>query len=342
FRKSIADLGEVPFGMVSGRFYAMDRDKRWDRVASACQALIDADAPVAGDPVTAIEDSYAQGITDEFVEPVVMAGYEGMKDGDGVFMINYRADRVREILLALLDPDFDGFARARTVSFAAALGMSEYSTRHNRLMRTMFPPEMRERLLGEVISKAGLKQLRVAETEKYAHVTFFFNGGREDAWPGEERILIPSPKVKTYDFQPEMSAPELTDKLVAAINADTFDLIVVNFANSDMVGHTGILSAAIKAIETVDTCIGRLETAILAKGGALVITADHGNAEVMFDPVTNGPHTAHTLNPVPVILVGGPEGVRLHTGKLADLAPTVLALMGISQPPDMTGHSLID
>jgi 2,3-bisphosphoglycerate-independent phosphoglycerate mutase len=272
----------------------------------------------------------------------VIAGYQGMRDGDGILSANFRADRMREMLTALLDPGFDGFARTRVPRFAAALGMTEYSRELAERMTTLFPPEDLRESFGEVVARAGLTQLRIAETEKYAHVTFFFNGGREQEFPGESRILVPSPKVATYDLKPEMSAPEVTDELVAAIDARRFDVIVVNFANTDMVGHTGILAAAIAAVETVDRCLGRLADAVRRAGGTLLITADHGNAEMMRDPATGQPHTAHTLNPVPLLLVNPPAGVTgLSSGRLADVAPTLLRLMGLAQPAAMTGHPLL-
>jgi len=256
---------------------------------------------------------------------------------------------VRELLGALLDPAFDGFARTRAIRFAAAAGLTRYSDALAPYMAALFPPQPLHHLLGEVVAAAGRRQLRMAETEKYPHVTYFLNGGREVAFPGEDRTMVPSPKVATYDLQPEMSAPELTDKAVAAIASGTYDLIILNFANPDMVGHTGILAAAVRAVETVDAGLGRIATAVAAAGGALLVTADHGNCEVMRDPVTGAPHTAHTTNRVPVMLAG-PTGTladgrladgRLADGRLADLAPTLLALMGVAQPPEMTGHSLL-
>jgi 2,3-bisphosphoglycerate-independent phosphoglycerate mutase len=264
-----------------------------------------------------------------------------MKDGDGVLCFNFRADRVREILAALLDPSFTGFARPRTPRFAAALGMTEYSRDLNALMATLFPPQSMENILGAAVSAAGRTQLRMAETEKYPHVTYFLNGGEETPFPGETRILVPSPKVATYDLQPEMSAPELTQQAVAAIRSGAQDLIVLNFANADMVGHTGSLSAAIRACEAVDAGLGAIADAIAAAGGALLVTADHGNAELMRDPNTGGPHTAHTTHVVPVMLVGGPAGAVLREGRLADIAPTLLALLGLEQPAAMTGRSLL-
>jgi 2,3-bisphosphoglycerate-independent phosphoglycerate mutase len=347
--KFIADtqaLGSVSIATVSGRYYAMDRDKRWERVALAHAALTEARGERAADALAAVAQSYAKDVADEFVLPTVVATYAGMKDGDGVVMANFRADRAREILLALLDPAFDGFARTRTVRLAGALGMVEYSDQLNRFMKAIFTPIELTNVMGEIVAARGLRQLRIAETEKYAHVTFFFNGGDERTLPGEERILVPSPKIATYDLQPEMSAYEMTDRLVAAIESGKFDFVLVNYANTDMVGHTGDLDAATRAVEAVDACLGRVADAVTRQGGALLITADHGNAEMMLDPATGQPHTAHTTNPVPVMLVnGGGAGrnapIALKNGKLADVAPTLLELMGIDPPKDMTGHSLI-
>jgi 2,3-bisphosphoglycerate-independent phosphoglycerate mutase len=257
-----------------------------------------------------------------------------------VLCFNFRADRVREISSALLDPAFSGFPRQRVIGFAAAAGLTEYSDELKAVMQTIFAPQVMRNGLGEVVAAAGLSQLRIAETEKYAHVTYFLNGGREDPYPGEDRVLIPSPKVATYDLQPEMSAPEVTAKAVEAIGSGRYDLIVLNYANPDMVGHTGDLEAAVKAVETVDRGLDRLCDAILEAGGALVVTADHGNCELMRDPTTGGPHTAHTTNPVPVLLVGGGD-VSLRDGRLADLAPTLLALMRLPIPAEMTGASLV-
>ena len=342
FARDIAGLNGVRIATVSGRYYAMDRDKRWDRVERAYRALVGAAGEKAKDASTAVEQSYAAGKTDEFALPTVIGAYSGMRDGDGILCANFRADRVREVLSALLDPDFSDFVRARVVKFAAALGMTEYSAELNRWLETLFPPEDLDDTFGEVISRAGLKQLRIAETEKYAHVTFFFNGGREAEFPGESRILVPSPKVATYDLKPEMSAPEVTDRLVDAIDQGRFDVIVVNFANTDMVGHSGDIAAATKAVEAVDRCLGRLADAVTRAGGALLITADHGNAEMMRDPETGQPHTAHTLNPVPLVLVNPPSGVTgLRDGRLADVAPTLLAILGLVQPSAMTGQPLL-
>lgn len=344
FENDVADSDPVRVATVNGRYYAMDRDERWDRTADAYAALAEGKGRLgasAGSAGEAIELAWERGETDEFVRPAAIGDYDGMADGDGLFMANFRADRARQILSALLDPDFDGFDRSRVVNFAAAMGMSEYSERHNNWMDTLFPPDVPARVLGEVVADAGLTQLRIAETEKYAHVTFFLNGGREAPFAGEARILVPSPRVATYDLQPEMSAPELTDRLVAAVAGGAFDLIVVNYANTDMVGHTGDLAAAARAVETVDSCLGRLEAAVTAAGGALLITADHGNAEQMTDPETRQSHTAHTRNPVPILLAAGAAGRTLRNGTLTDIAPTVLELMGLAQPPEMTGASLL-
>jgi len=336
------DAPNASVATVTGRFFAMDRDNRWDRVGKAFDALVCGKGEKAPDPIAAVEQSYAKDANDEFVEPTVIGAYTGMRDGDGLLMANFRADRAREILAALLDPDFDGFAAEGRPNFAAAVGMVEYSKNLNPFLKTLYPPEDLRHTLGDVVSRAGQKQLRIAETEKYAHVTFFLNGGREDPFEGEERILIPSPKVTTYDLQPEMSAPEVTDALVAAIESGTFDLIVCNYANGDMVGHTGDLNAAIKAAETLDACVSRLSKAVAAAKGVMLITADHGNAEQMSDEKTGQAHTAHTMNKVPIILVNGPkEGVQLSDGRLADVAPTLLDLMGLPKPDAMTGSSLI-
>jgi 2,3-bisphosphoglycerate-independent phosphoglycerate mutase len=327
---------------VIGRYYAMDRDQRWERNALAYRALVAGAGETAPDAAAAIERSYAADIGDEFVKPTAIGGYAGMNDGDGLLMANFRSDRARQILAALLDPGFDGFARGRVVRFAAALGMVSYSAALDPLLDTLFEPLELSDTLGEVVAEAGLKQLRIAETEKYAHVTFFLNGGREAEYPGEARIMVPSPRVATYDLKPEMSAAEVTDKLAAAIEGARFDLIVVNYANCDMVGHTGNLDAAIKAVETVDACIGRLAGAVTAAGGVLLITADHGNAEQMTDPGTGQAHTAHTMNRVPAILVNAPSwATALDDGRLADVAPTLLALLDLPKPAQMTGRSLI-
>src|SRR5690349_4750145 len=330
----------VKIATVSGRYYAMDRDKRWERVTKAYQAIVDADGPRFADAQAVIADAYAHDKSDEFVVPVVVGDYSGMRDGDGVLCFNFRADRVREILLALLDAKFSGFARARTVKLAAAVGMTPYSEELDHFMQAIFPHDDLHQVLGEIVATAGRAQLRMAETEKYPHVTYFLNGGREEPYAGEDRIMVPSPKVATYDLKPEMSAPELTDRAVEAIGSKKYDLIVLNFANPDMVGHTGSLQAAIKAVEAVDTGLGQIADAVQRQGGALLVTADHGNCELMRDPATGGPHTAHTTNKVPVLLMGGDAG-QLRDGILADVAPTLLELMGLPKPREMTGGSLI-
>ncbi len=337
-RRGLPDAARI--FSVSGRYYAMDRDKRWDRVARAYNAIVEAGGPHYADAASVVDDAYNGGVTDEFVIPSCVNGYRGMQDGDGLLCFNFRADRVREILSALLDPGFDGFARKRLPKLAAAVGLTQYSTHLDQFMQTMFPPQPMTNKLGEVVAVAGRTQLRMAETEKYPHVTYFLNGGEETPVAGEDRTMVPSPKVATYDLQPEMSAGELTDKAVAAIGSGKYDLIVLNFANPDMVGHTGSLEAAIEAVETVDGCLGRIAAAVEEAGGALLVTADHGNAEMMRDPETGGPHTAHTTNPVPVMLIGGPTPA-LADGRLADIAPTLLALMALKQPAEMTGTSLL-
>ena len=327
-------------GTVIGRYWAMDRDHRWERVARATGAILRAEGSAAASAEAAVAAAYARGETDEFIAPAVVAGYGGARDGDGFFCLNFRADRAREILQALGQPGFDAFDVGARPNWAMMLGMVDYSAAHDAYMRAAYPKQVIRNTLGEWVAKHGMKQFRLAETEKYPHVTFFLNGGREVPEPGEDRFMPASPKVATYDLQPEMSAPEVTDRFVAAIGAG-YDLIVVNYANPDMVGHTGSLPAAITACEEIDRDLGRVLAALKAAGAALLLTADHGNCEVMIDPVTGGPHTAHTTNPVPVALIGGPEGVRLNTGRLADIAPTLLALMGLDTPPEMTGTSLI-
>jgi 2,3-bisphosphoglycerate-independent phosphoglycerate mutase len=327
---------------VTGRYYAMDRDNRWERVEQAYRAIVHGQGQAgAGSAQAAIAAGYAADKSDEFLPATVIGDYAGMKDGDGLYFLNFRADRARELLAAIGDPGFDAFPPGPRPALAARLGMVDYSEAHNAYMTTMFPKQDIVNTIGEWVAKQGLTQFRLAETEKYPHVTFFLNGGREAPFAGEDRFMPKSPKVATYDLQPEMSAAEVSDQFVAAIEKG-YDLIVVNYANPDMVGHTGSLPAAIKACEAVDAGLTRAVAALEAAGGAMIVCADHGNCEVMVDPVTGAPHTAHTTNPVPVILFGGPQGARLRAGgRLADLAPTLLALMGLPQPPEMTGISLL-
>ena len=330
---------------VSGRYYAMDRDKRWERVARAFAALTGAQGARFAHAREAVEKNYQAGVTDEFVIPAVIGDYAGMKEGDGLLMANFRADRARQLLTALLDPDFVEFSPTLRPRFAATLGMVEYSFKLNPFIPALFPPHVLTRHFGAVIAQAGLTQLRIAETEKYAHVTFFFNGGEEAALPGETRILIPSPKVATYDLKPEMSAPEITAAVLAAIEQEAYDVIIINYANTDMVGHSGNMAAAVKAVEAVDQALGALAAAVEAKGGAMVITADHGNAECLHDEAEGQPHTAHTLNPVPFLVIAPHlrhHPLALPHGRLCDIAPTLLALLHIPKPDEMTGHNLLE
>ncbi|MFG5381161.1 2,3-bisphosphoglycerate-independent phosphoglycerate mutase [Yoonia sp. R2-816] len=324
---------------VIGRYYAMDRDNRWERVETAYDAMIKGQGNAADTPSAAVEAAYDADKTDEFIPATVIGDYSGLAEGDGFFCLNFRSDRAREILAAIADPDFGGFDRDKP-DLAAQLGMVSYSDKHDQWFDIVFPKRDIQNTLGAWVAKQGLRQFRLAETEKYPHVTFFLNGGIETPEKGEDRYMAQSPKVATYDMQPEMSAGEVTEHFVKAIE-DGYDLIVTNYANPDMVGHTGDLGAAIKACEAVDQGLGEVLKALKAAGGAMIVTADHGNCETMVDPETGGPHTAHTTNPVPVILVGGPDGARLQDGRLADLAPTLLDLMGLDLPPEMTGQSLI-
>ena len=325
---------------VIGRYYAMDRDNRWDRVQSAYNAIVLGKGDTAATPQTAIDAAYAAKKTDEFIPATVIDDYAGFMQGDGLFCLNFRSDRAREILAAIAEPDFNGFPRD-IPKLAARLGMVNYSDAHAAWYETVFPKRVINNTLGSWVAQHGLRQFRLAETEKYPHVTFFMNGGIEIPEVGEDRLMPQSPKVATYDLQPEMSSAEVTDAFVNAIQ-NGYDLIITNFANPDMVGHTGDLDAAITACEAVDRGLGRVIAAIKSAGGAMIVTADHGNCEMMINPETGGPHTAHTLNPVPVALVGGPIGTTLHNGRLADLAPTLLALMNLPLPVEMTGKSLID
>jgi 2,3-bisphosphoglycerate-independent phosphoglycerate mutase len=331
---------------VCGRYYAMDRDNRWDRVQRAYEAIVCRRGLTEADAIQAVEDAYARGENDEFVQPSVIDGGRALADGDGVLFFNFRADRARELTNAITGADPARFAdqlvRERVVAPSVFLCLTRYDAGYG--LPIAFEPQSHEKVLGEVIAAAGLDQLRMAETEKYAHVTFFFNAGVEKPFPGEDRLLIPSPRdVDTYDHRPEMSAQRLCEALVEKIAEHDYAFVLVNFANPDMVGHTGVLDAAVKAVETIDSCLERLSTAVLEQGGQMLITADHGNCELMVDPETGEPHTAHTTNPVPIYWVTPePTSHRLHNGSLADLAPTVLALMQLPVPKEMSGRSLID
>ena len=332
--------GNVRIATVIGRYFAMDRDNRWERVGEAYGAMIKGKGRTCADAHAAITRAYAQSETDEFISPTVLDGHTGVRDGDGIFCLNFRADRAREILAAIGDPEFNGFDTGPRPKLAGLLGMVEYSDAHGSYMTTAYPKAEIVNTLGHWVAQHGKRQFRLAETEKYPHVTFFLNGGEEVPEDGEDRFMPQSPKVATYDLQPEMSCAEVTERFVAAIGAG-YDLIVTNYATPDMVGHTGDLAAAIKACEAVDAGLGAVWAALDKAGGTMIVTADHGNCEMMVDPETGGPHTAHTLNPVPVILVGGPAGAALSAGRLADLAPTLLQLMGLPQPAEMTGQCLI-
>ena len=340
--EKMKEKGVGKIATIEGRFYAMDRDKRWNRVKEAYDAMVNGVGEEATSALGAIEASYQKEVFDEFVKPTVICNGDSpvatIKDNDSVIFFNFRPDRAREITRTLVDKDFNEFETKKMNLFFVCF------TQYDETMpnvKIAFKPETLVNTFGEYISKKGLKQLRIAETEKYAHVTFFFNGGEEKEYEGEDRILVPSPKVETYDLKPEMSALEVTDKVVEAINSGKYDSIILNYANPDMVGHTGSLEAAVKAVETIDGCIGKVVEAIEKQNGVLIITADHGNAEQMIDYKTGEPQTAHTTNPVPLILVGL-EGVKLKEGKLADLAPTMLDIMGLEKPQEMTGESLIE
>jgi 2,3-bisphosphoglycerate-independent phosphoglycerate mutase len=322
-----------------GRYYAMDRDNRWERVQVAYDMLTQGKAEfVAEDALAGLQAAYDREETDEFVQATRIGEAAPIVDGDAIVFMNYRADRAREITRAFTEQGFDGFRRDRFPRLATYVTLTEYSEDFD--LPVAFPPERPTNSFGEFIADKGLRQLRLAETEKYAHVTFFFNGGREETFAGEERILVPSPKVATYDLQPEMSAQEVTDKLVAAIEGGAYDAIICNFANPDMVGHTGKYEAAVKAIETIDQCLGRIMEALQHSGGELLITADHGNAEQMLDRATGQPHTAHTNNPVPLVYVGRQASLLEH-GALCDIAPTLLRIMGLEQPSEMSGRALV-
>jgi 2,3-bisphosphoglycerate-independent phosphoglycerate mutase len=326
---------------ICGRYYAMDRDNRWERTKKSYLAINEARGEISNDIIDSITVCYNNQISDEFIEPIVSFNYKGMIEGDGLIMANFRADRARQILNSFQE-DFIEFPRSNYKKLGSQLGIVEYSAYLKNFMNTIFKPEEINNGLAEIFAKSGLKQLRISETEKYAHVTFFFNGGKEQLFEGEDRILIPSPRVATYDLNPEMSAYELTDALIKSINEKKYDLIIANFANADMVGHTGNLSAAIKAVETIDKCLQKIVAAINENNAIAFITADHGNVEQMFDLNTETRHTAHTTNPVPLLIISeNIKNIKLSSGRLCDIAPTILDILNITKPKEMTGHSLI-
>lgn len=339
--QTVAELEKIGLGKIatiSGRFYAMDRDNAWDRVEKAYSAMVYGEGVKETCPVQAIKNSYENGVTDEFMLPTVIEGGEQIKENDSVIFFNFRPDRARQITRAFVDPDFTGFERKNGFFNLHFVCMAQYDASMPNVT-VAYPPEQLTMTMGEYLSKSGKTQLRIAETQKYAHVTFFFNGGEEKQFEGEDRILIKSPDVETFDLKPEMSAYEVCDAVVDAINSDKYDVIILNYANCDMVGHTGIFDAAVSAVEAVDTCVGKMVDAILAKGGAALITADHGNADKMYEP-DGSPFTAHTTNPVPLFCVGYDCELR-DGGVLADLAPTMLEILEMPQPAEMTGKSLI-
>ncbi len=326
-----------------GRYYSMDRDNRWERIKKAFDLIVYGRYDRKFSNVfEGLEEAYVNDETDEFISPTLIGNYKGFEDGDSLIMCNFRADRVRELLTAILDPTFEEFERnTNTPILSNNLGMTEYSKKLSNFMNSIFIKENIKDTLGEVISKANLTQLRLAETEKYPHVTFFFNGGKETVFPGETRIMVPSPKISTYDLKPEMSAKKVEAKLISSIKNRTYDLIIINFANPDMVGHTGDLKAAIKAVETIDTAIGNIKNTIIKYDGVMLLTADHGNCEVMFDEIMNLPHTSHTCNKVPLVLISKNKNYKLRDGRLADIAPTILELISINSPKSMSGKSLL-
>lgn len=341
---TLAELGKGQVASVIGRFYALDRDKRWDRVQSAYELMANGKADyTAPDALSALQAGYERGEDDEFVKATAICA-EGeapvqVQDGDVMIFMNFRPDRARQITNAFVDAGFDGFERSRVPALSDFVMTTEYSA--DIKASCAFPPENLTHTLGEVLASNNKTQLRIAETEKYAHVTFFFSGGQEDTFTGEERILIPSPKVATYDMQPEMSAPEVTEKLVAAIESGHFDAVICNYANCDQVGHTGSYEAAVKAVEAVDGCLAQVVAAVEKMGGDLLITADHGNVEEMFDEESGQAHTQHTTLPVPLVYVGSHKATVAEGGSLADIAPTMLHLLGVEQPAEMTGRNLV-
>ncbi|MBI2820203.1 MAG: 2,3-bisphosphoglycerate-independent phosphoglycerate mutase [Acidobacteria bacterium] len=344
-QQQIRTIGAGAIATICGRYYAMDRDKRWERTGKAYSALVNGEGKKAEDPVAAVRQSYEQGATDEFILPIVITNGRGepigrIRDDDAAIFFNFRADRARQMCRALTEPSLEGIPRSAMPQRLHLVSMTQYDKSFT--LPFVLAPVEPQHILANIFAERGLRNLRVAETEKYAHVTYFFNGGVEKAYPGEERVLVPSPKVATYDLKPEMSADGVAKAVVKAIETGAFDFMIINFANADMVGHSGKLEAAIRAVETVDTCLGRIYAAVRRCGGAMIITADHGNAELMIDPATGGPHTYHTTNPVPFLVVapnGNAYGLR-EGGSLRDIAPTMLGIAGMPQPPEMTGRDL--
>jgi len=341
FLDATKNYPDIHLSSLCGRYFSMDRDNRWERTELAYQGIVQAKAPRFSSPLEAIQSNYEQNITDEFITPIISGSYVGMQDGDGLWMINFRSDRVRQILRSLLSVDFDKFKREKIVHFGTTLAMNEYALDLTPLIPSIFEKSTVNQSLGEIISNLGLKQLRIAETEKYAHVTFFLNGGQESPFKNEERILIPSPEVSTYDLKPEMSAHEVTHAVTSAMEREDLSLIVVNYANADMVGHTGNIEAVDHAIECIDECLKSLEEKAFKNNWALVVTADHGNAECMREEDELTMHTAHTCNPVPFVMINSNETGFLRPGSLSDIAPTILKIMNIEQPKEMTGKSLL-
>ena len=339
-QKKIKDYDNVKIASLSGRFYAMDRDNRWERIEKVYRAIINGDLKKTSCFIQSIKNSYTEHITDEFFLPLNHISYKGAQDGDGFLITNYRADRVRELITSIFDKNFDEFKRKDYIKFFSPTSMVEYSKRIKKIVTPLLESHHEKNSLGEIISENKLKQLRIAETEKYAHVTYFFNGGIEDSFDGEDRVLIPSPRVETYDTKPEMAAYEVTSELVNRISKKNYDFIVTNFANTDMVGHTGNLSATIKAVETLDNCLGNLYNQCKKSGYTLIITSDHGNADMMFDYNKDTPCTTHSLNPVPFIICES-YNYSSKKGKLSDIAPTILKLLGIPRPDEMNGRPLI-
>ncbi len=341
--KAIVEIGVGRIVTVSGRYYAMDRDQRWERTKEAYDVITMAKGPVQTDALETIKKSYEAGEVDEFVKPTVISKngeLHSMNNGDSIIFFNFRPDRARQMTRALMDDEFQGFVRDNGTLSLHYVSMTLYDS-SIKGVNIAYPPQTLDNTLGEYLSKNNINQLRIAETEKYAHVTYFFNGGEEVAYTNEDRKLIQSPKVATYDLKPEMSADEVTVELLKAIDEDKYDFIVLNYANPDMVGHTGILDAVVKAIETVDNCLGKVIDKLLEKGGKAIVTSDHGNAECLIDEITGGPVTAHTTNPVPLILVGEGNYQLASDGKLCDIAPTILELLGVEKPAEMTGKSLL-